>query len=179
MKISAEKKTFSDWEIEWLIEMQECGFKVNWLPKRKKSVCFAVRPNAELIDPYGGIYGCSEVSIVPSYEVDGKNIHEIGNVLDAELKHPERRNTFGGFYEKSEINNYDCSFCPMLPTCGGGCPKEWKEGRIPCPSTKFNIKEKIVMHYLKAKKVSSSSLILDKVMNTSLIKEIFNPRISS
>lgn len=81
-QLSAEKKTFADWEIEWLIEMQECGFKVNWLPKRKKSVCFAVRPNAELIDPYGGIYGCSEVSIVPSYEVDGKNIHEIGNVLE-------------------------------------------------------------------------------------------------
>lgn len=166
--LSAEKKTFSTWEIEWLIEMQEYGFKVNWLPKRKKSVCFAVRPDAELIDPHGGIYGCSEVSIVPSYEINGKNIHEIGNVQDNQLKHPERHNTFGLFYEKSEINNYDCSSCPMLPTCGGGCPKEWKEGRIPCPSTKFNIKEKIIMHYLKTRKMDKFSEISDKGKNYQL-----------
>lgn len=149
--LSAEKKIFATWEMEWLIELQEYGFKVNWLPKRKKSVCFAVRPDAELIDPSGGIYGCSEVSLVPFYEIDGKNTHEIGSVLDDKLQNPERHDTFGKFYEKDEINNYDCSSCPMLPTCGGGCPKEWKENRIPCPSTKFNIREKIMMHYLRSK----------------------------
>ena len=37
----------------------------------------------------------------------------------------------------------------MLPTCGGGCPKEWEEGRIPCPTPKFNIEQRMVLSYLK------------------------------
>lgn len=34
-----------------------------------------------------------------------------------------------------------------MPVCGGGCPKSWKEGIKPCPSTKFNIKDKLLLHY--------------------------------
>jgi uncharacterized protein len=148
-EIAAEKNKFADWEIEWLMEMEELGFRTSYLPRRKKSVCFAVNPNHELIDPFGGIYGCSEVSLVPAYETNGKNIHEIGTLAEKSLSNPKARDLFGKFYDKEEISKYDCAKCEMLPTCGGGCPKEWVEGRIPCPSIKINIKERMFLLYLK------------------------------
>jgi uncharacterized protein len=36
-----------------------------------------------------------------------------------------------------------CGRCPILPICGGSCPKLWREGHIPCPSIKFNFQERL------------------------------------
>ena len=54
------------------------------------------------------------------------------------------------FYEDQTLSKYDCWTCPMLPTCGGACPKEWSEGRIPCPPTKFNIKERMLLAVVRS-----------------------------
>ena len=40
----------------------------------------------------------------------------------------------------------------MLPVCGGGCPKQWTEGRVACPTSKFNIQEKLILSYMHAEK---------------------------
>jgi uncharacterized protein len=33
----------------------------------------------------------------------------------------------------------------MLPVCGGACPKQWHEGRAPCPSAKKNLGERLML----------------------------------
>jgi uncharacterized protein len=48
----------------------------------------------------------------------------------------------------------------MLPTCGGGCPKEWSEGRKPCPPTKLNITERMLLTYALIKKRKEEDLRL-------------------
>jgi uncharacterized protein len=145
--LAAETAEFSSWEIDWFIKMKDLGFKINVLPSRKKSICMAVNPNSELVDPFGGVYNCTEVSLVPSYEKDGENIHLLGTVSESNLRHQERWNRLGDFYEYDRLKDLPCYSCTMLPTCGGRCPKEWAEGREPCPPTKFNIEDRMLLNF--------------------------------
>lgn len=146
--MSAEKLQFAQWDIEWLIELQELGFNVGFLPKRNKSLCMTVQPHNELVDPFGDVFSCTEVSLVPSYLKDGKNKHRLGDLKDTAIVHPN--GPWNSFYEDQTLSKYDCWTCPMLPTCGGACPKEWSEGRIPCPPTKFNIKERMLLAVVRS-----------------------------
>ena len=137
-KLSAEKTEFSNWEIEWLSK------------------------NSELIDPSGKVFNCTEVSLVPFYEKEGTNIHELGHVGEETLFNELHRSHFGSFYNEETLQAYSCHACPILPICGGSCPKEWKEGRIPCPSIKFNIRERLLLAY-------ATRLKEDKICNQSFI----------
>jgi uncharacterized protein len=145
--LAADKQKFATWELEWLVEMEAYGFKVNYLYPRKKQVCMALNPLSELIDPNGGIFGCTEVSLVPSYGNENSNIHQLGNVNEGFLE--KNKSDFSNFYDKNEIEKFPCKSCEIFPICGGSCPKEWKEGRVPCPSMKFNSKDRLLLYYIK------------------------------
>lgn len=145
-KKSLSKEEFAEKEIDWLIEMYKYGFKPNLLPGRVKSVCLAVSPTAEMIDAYGNIFNCTEVSYVPAYY--GSN-YILGNVNQENKKNEIR--PLSDWNDQILENGIQCSTCKMLPVCGGACPKSWAEGRRACPSTKFNIKEKLLLSYLATK----------------------------
>lgn len=145
--LAAEHQEFAQWEIGWLIDMIDMGFKVKLLPNRSHSVCFTVNPMYELIDPFGDIFSCSEVSLVPKYVENDRNIYSLGSVLDEQVPAKHQTTAWGDFYSKDKLSHFDCITCNMLPTCGGGCPKEWSEGRAPCPSTKFNISQRMLLTY--------------------------------
>ncbi|MFK7825141.1 MAG: radical SAM protein [Oligoflexales bacterium] len=148
-KQSAEKQAFAEWEIEWFCLMINLGFKLSLLPGRKKQVCLAVNKNNFLIDPFGGVYGCTEVSLVPSYHKNGKNIHEFGKLGEQNITGNPERNIFGSYNTKIQNKSTPCSTCQVLPVCGGHCPKAWIEGKeIPCPSFKYNIRERMLLSYL-------------------------------
>jgi uncharacterized protein len=146
--ISAEKKEFARWEMNWFMEMMELGFNLSLMPTRSFG-CFTVSPENELVDPFGEVFSCSEVSLVPTYEKNGKNQYSLGNLNDTPLIHSD--SPWRNFYEEETISKYDCWTCPLLPACGGGCPKEWSEGRAPCPPPKQNIKERILLTYVKTR----------------------------
>lgn len=94
-ELAAETQSFSDWEIEWFVKMRELGFQQkHYLPGRKKNLCIATSREDELIDPFGEVFSCTEVSLVQSYEADGKNIHALGDVFSDALKYEERREIF-------------------------------------------------------------------------------------
>jgi uncharacterized protein len=149
-KSSLKKEDFANYEIEWLLEMKELGFNVNYLPKRKDMNCIGTSEDGELIDPYGGIYHCSEFSLVENYKVNNKNKHEISslekNFKDQIVKNS--RSNLYNIYNKIEKNNYPCMDCSVFPLCLGGCPKEWSEGRKPCPSFKYNIEKRVLLKAL-------------------------------
>jgi uncharacterized protein len=139
--LSAEE--FATWEITWLAEMIQLGFKPGLIPSRKPVVCMAVNPQAELVDAYGTIFNCSEVSYVPTY--GSPNEYAIGHLSGKEI--PDKREQLGNFNAQVRQGEFPCSSCQMLPVCGGACPKSWKEGLEPCPSAKLNIKERLLLDY--------------------------------
>ena len=103
----------------------------------------AVSPNAELVDAYGNIFNCTEVSYVPSY--GNPNEYAIENLSGKKM--PGTRERLGNFNHQVSQGNYSCSTCKMLPVCGGSCPKSWSENIEPCPSAKSNIEDRLILNY--------------------------------
>lgn len=147
-KFVNDKKDWANQQIDWYIQIKNKNVNVRLLHKRKKNLCIAVDKNAELIDPYGNIYKCTEVSLVPTYIKNGIYEHKLGNLVANPFAVDLTKNKFGDFNNINTISEYPCHKCNLFPICGGMCPKEWKEGRIACPPIKFNIKERIMLEYL-------------------------------
>ena len=132
---------FAALEIQWFCDMIRLGFRPGLLPGRKHIVCMAVQPDSILVDATGTLFNCTEVPYVPAY--GSPNQFAIGDVTTGE--HLERRNLLGDFNTRVQNAEYSCSRCPMLPVCGGACPKAWLEGDKPCPSTLHNIGSRLLL----------------------------------
>lgn len=140
---SLSPEEFAAWDIAWLSEMIQLGFKPGLIPSRQHIVCMAVMPNAELVDAYGNIFNCTEVSYVPTYSTP--NEYAISHLSGKEM--PGKRERLGNFNELVRQGEYPCSSCRMLPVCGGACPKSWQEGLARCPSAKINIEQRLLLSY--------------------------------
>jgi uncharacterized protein len=128
-------------EIEWLAHAARRGFRPALLPAAKPVVCMAVNPHAELIDPYGQVFNCSEAPLVPAYGHPNSYALE---TLDGPRSSPAAER-LAHFWDDVADGRFGCSRCPMLPVCGGACPKQWHEGRAPCPSAKKNLGERLML----------------------------------
>jgi uncharacterized protein len=137
---------YAGMELQWMALMVERGLEPDLLPAAKPVVCMAVSPNAELIDPYGQIFNCSEVSLVPTY--GRPNVYARGT-----LKHAAESaaaTSLSGFFDDVQDGKVGCTFCPMLPVCGGACPKQWRDGNVPCPSAKRNLPDRLLLAYARS-----------------------------
>lgn len=159
-KKSLTKEEFAEKEIDWLIEMYEHGFKPSLLPGRVKSVCLAVSPTSEMIDAYGNIFNCTEVSYVPAYYGSEYILGNVGTTSVTEIK----SRPLADWNDIVLTSDSQCSSCKMLPVCGGACPKSWKEGRRACPPSKFNMKEKLMLAYLVSRDNFEEILNSDEVV---------------
>lgn len=153
--LSLSTEEFAEWEIKWLAQMIELGFNPGLTPGRKPIVCLAVMPQGDLVDAHGSLFNCTEVSYVPTYGTPNK--FAIGHVSSGEIL--GKRNLLGDFNARVGRGEYLCSSCRMLPVCGGACPKLWHEGIIPCPSTKYNIEERLLLSYATSRLVNEPSSI--------------------
>lgn len=148
---SLEVEQFADKEIEWLMYCLKNEFSTSILPIRKKQTCMAVDPTAELVDAYGNIYNCTEISYVPTYD-DSDYI--LGNLKTTSSDNLLPKRHFVDWYDQIKENksNSPCHTCKILPVCGGACPKTWKEGIFSCPPIKFNIEDRVALSYLISQK---------------------------
>ena len=142
-KRSLSPEEFADAEIGWFAEMARFGFRVSVVPELTPVVCIAVRPDSEVVDARGEVYNCTEVSYVPAYGVP--NRFGVGHVETG--RDPAARQILGDFHDRVAAGAYDCGSCRMLPVCGGACPKQWLEGRAPCPSAKRNIEDRLLLAF--------------------------------
>lgn len=134
---------FSQYELMWYAKLLDSGFKLGLIPSRKKLVCMSLSPTSQVYDAYGDIFNCSELSQVPGYGTP--NRHRLGNLDLIASTGGER--LFADFNDKIERRETTCKDCYCLPVCGGACPKAWDEGNIPCPSFKFNFKQRLLLQY--------------------------------
>ncbi|WP_165828278.1 radical SAM/SPASM domain-containing protein [Chryseobacterium phosphatilyticum] len=145
--VSLEKETFAEKEIEWILEQYKYGFSPSILPVRNHELCMITSLDAELIDAYGNMYNCTEVSYVPVYE---NTPYKIGNIKDIEIDQKFNSLHLQNWNDivHTDQKGYPCYTCKMFPVCGGGCPKSWEEGIMACPSNKFNIQDKLAINYI-------------------------------
>lgn len=141
--MSLEKEEFAKLEMEWLLEQFKYGFTQSLLPQRKHQVCISVTNDSEVFDAFGNVYDCSETPLVDTYANTDYVLGNINNGPDSISSH----RPLLSFYDEVLDGDYPCTKCPMLPTCGGGCPKSWREGIVACPSPKSNIKDRLLLYY--------------------------------
>ena len=80
-----------------------------------------------------------------NYRHEPTNVYQIGDLNGAVYLEGHRK--LGGFLDDVRSGKYLCHTCPMLPVCGGSCPKLWLEGQVPFPSAKFNIEQRMLLAY--------------------------------
>lgn len=151
--LSLSAQEYADLEVDWLALMSLRGFDVPVLPQAKPVVCMAVSPHAGLTDPSGERFTCTEVSLVPAYGTP--NRYAVGT--QDQPRASAAADALGGFLDDIAQDRFDCSRCPMLPVCGGACPKQWLDGHKPCPSAKHNIKDRLILAWAMARRADNAS----------------------
>ena len=149
---SLDPEDYARMELSWFVEMKRLGFPVPLVPKVQHVVCLAVQPQGALVDAHGTLFNCTEVSYVPSYGTP--NRFAIGDVMSGERG--TTRDLLGSFNDQVQGGAFGCSSCRMLPVCGGACPKEWVEERVPCPSSKRNMAERLLLAAAFSRTASST-----------------------
>lgn len=137
--IQLSHQDFARLEAGWLKEMSRRGLNIPTLPSEPKDVvCKAVTPFGEIVSSSGRVFSCSELPLVRAEENDAS---ALGRVDDPALPPYRPSGPFDGWHNLVERYETPCSECVFFPTCGGSCPKLWREGYEPCPSYRFNINE--------------------------------------
>jgi uncharacterized protein len=138
--VELEGRRYAAMESQWLALAGSLGIGFIALPtKTKTRTCAATTSSAEIIDSGGRVYSCSEHPLVPVVRDTG-----VLASLD-DLAESARRpaGAFDDWYDQVGDGQQQCGRCPMLPVCGGSCPKLWREGYVPCPSFKYNWEDRL------------------------------------
>jgi len=143
-KVELVATDFAAREAEWLRLAQSLGFSFTALPTAlKRTTCRATSVQGEIVDLEDRIYSCSEHPLVPGSRETGV----VASVSTLDIAAPRPRGAYDDWYDEvgGEIGDgsRQCARCPILPVCGGACPKLWREGHVPCPSMKFNFQQRI------------------------------------
>jgi len=154
---------FARWEISWLAEMTRLGFRAGLLPRREKAGCLALKLDAEVVDPYGALFNCSELPLLPQGErptpvagfpiaqshcgCAGARATSHGAMGDLASGADPALTEFRDFHDRIRRGDYPCRQCAFLPVCGGGCAKQWTDGQSPCPTFKYNMPSRLLLAY--------------------------------
>lgn len=133
------KQEYAEYEMEWFAHQFRLGFQLGLVPPRRKIVCMTVQPDAEVTDAFGTTFNCTEAPYVPAY--GAPNLYQIRPPGPPPTAPTRRMHAFNQQILANE--HQTCSACPMLPVCGGHCPKAWLEGHEPCPSAKANMRQRL------------------------------------
>lgn len=147
---SLTKEQFAEKEIDWFIELYQNGKTTSELiPGRKTYSCMVDDKNSEAYDAFGNIFPCYEYPYTAIYQND--DCIE-GRVLDDVKFEDKKLAKIRSFKENLHKREYSyCIDCKFLPVCHGSCPKVWMQGGNACPTFKYNIKDRMLLHYLTLK----------------------------
>ncbi|MHB8247101.1 MAG: radical SAM protein [Acidimicrobiales bacterium] len=128
-----EWNEFAEKECHWLDFAQRLGLKYRVLPRSGKPVvCEAGTRRAEVLSADGGVYSCVAMPLVPGRHTTAR-LAELSDLADDQLR---PRGDYDDWLTTVAAGETPCRDCRIFGLCGGACPKEWREGQIPCPTYK-------------------------------------------
>jgi uncharacterized protein len=112
-------------------------------PPRFRGICGAMRPKGFVVAPTGDLHKCWDTISFPE--------HRIGTVFDLDALKTDARHR--SWLQWTPFENEMCRNCRILPNCAGSCAHKFlnpeqtrgESASLPCPSWKYNIKERLVM----------------------------------
>lgn len=133
--VEVEARRFAAREIDWLRRARLLGLGFAAPPKVvRRTTCRATSAYGEIIDSAGRVYSCSEHPLVPGARDTGV----VATLADLAGSAPRPTGSYDDWYDQVGDSRQQCGRCPLLPVCGGSCPKLWREGHVPCPSMRHN-----------------------------------------
>lgn len=139
-KVELEARRFAEREAGWLRLAGSLGIRFGAIPAvLKRTTCVATSRYGEVIDSAERVYSCSEHPLVPVVRETGV----VATLSDLDPAAPRPLGMFDDWYDEVGDGSAQCGRCPLLPVCGGSCPKLWREGHMPCPSMKFNFADRL------------------------------------
>lgn len=138
--LQVDQDRISRLEIEWFKRMRELNLNFATIPSDVVGpICVATNRESEVLSANGAVFSCTEHPLVPEHEAGSSLIQITG------LAPSERRpvGQYDGWTDDLISPEQQCSSCALLPVCGGHCPKLWKEGRVACPSMKYNMPQRL------------------------------------
>jgi len=127
-------------EVAWMERMRRHGLQFVALPfEPVTQLCAAVTRSAEIISSTGAVFSCSEHPLVPRHEATG-GLGRVGELVPAQRRPV---GPFDDWHDAIAAGETPCHGCPIMPVCGGACPKQWREGNVPCPPMKFTLQERL------------------------------------
>lgn len=136
-----DKKDQAKAELLWYADMYKRGFWLNLMPGRKKVVCLSVNEDSDVYDANGDVWNCTETPYVEKYT---NSDYKIGNLLEENYRD---KNVITEWNDELKKDQYWCNKCPILPMCGGRCPKSWVEGEPACPTIKYSMEDRLLGTY--------------------------------
>ena len=147
---------FAEREVAWMAQQLSLDMPVDLVPGRREIVCVAVQPDARVVDAEGNQFTCTEAPLVPAYGKPNRYQVDVGLHIRRKDASAAASLPFQGFNEVIASNEVGCSRCPMLPVCGGACPKAWQDGAAPCPSFKRNMPDRLLLEVAQARTLHSA-----------------------
>jgi uncharacterized protein len=131
----------------------EAGLTQLPFPPRFHGTCGAVRPSSFVILPTGDLHKCWDTVSWPH--------KKIGTIFDTEALRSSE--LMMRWLKWSPFENKTCRNCKILPNCAGACAYKFIHAEdtrgeaavLPCPSWKYNIKERLLQRAVALGKVSA------------------------
>ncbi|WBB98452.1 MULTISPECIES: radical SAM protein [unclassified Solwaraspora] len=138
-EVRLRQQQAAETELRWYTAYLAAGLHCRLLPTHPvRVVCTAVSRHSEVIAPDGRIYSCTEQPLVPGFTEQ-----HLDTVDRAPVDQLRPTGQFDDWYTGLRAGETGCQGCPILPVCGGACPKLWREGIAPCPPMKENLAGRI------------------------------------
>jgi uncharacterized protein len=148
------KASYGELEVALTRYAYDAGLAPLPYPPRLRGLCGALKRYGLVILPNGDLHKCWDTVSLPREKVG--TIFEVGAVReDARAKR---------WAEWTPFENGVCISCKILPNCAGSCAHKFvnpnetlgEAGSLPCPSWKYNIKERLLLMAEKSGAIASS-----------------------
>ena len=134
-------------------------------PPRFRGICGALKPKGFVVLPNGDIHKCWDTVSMPQ--------RKVGTIFDVEALRTDDRVL--RWMRWSPFDNGVCTHCKILPNCAGACAHKFinrdetlgEAASLPCPSWKYNIKERLVLMAERSGAIAPSDIDPDQVRTNS------------
>ena len=144
-------------------------------PPRFHGTCAAVKPKGLVIIPSGNIHKCWDTVNNPLYAV--------GNIFDIDAL--KENKLMQEWLKWTPFQNETCRNCKILPNCAGACAYKFIHSEdtrgeaavLPCPSWKYNIKERLLLRAVKMGAITLDDYDPDEVKTnpSELCTDVYMP----
>jgi uncharacterized protein len=146
------KNEYAELETELHRQAYELGLADLPYPRRFLGLCGAMRPRGFVVVPNGDLHKCWDTVSWPEMR--------IGTIFEPEaaVVSPTARK----WADWTPFENESCRACKLLPSCAGSCAHKFvnpeqtlgEAGALPCPSWKYQLKERIVSRAVRQGMIS-------------------------